>query len=511
MLRRALVSFRNGRALRGAAVFASLAAIELSFVSSACAAPTPAVPLPVVSTRLAAALDTVNSDKIRADLYFVADDLLEGRDTPSTGLKITARFLRARLERLGWKPGTPNGYFHEYPLESNRLDETASKITWRKGDVAVDLAFGSDYWLPSTFEIVDLSTSGGVVYCGRGRKDDFESANVTGKWALCTDPSQELRPLRNLAREKGALGVILAPSPDAPLSEREERLDKDLARLRRGSVSQPSKKKEEARPVFPQLVLQRPAARALLAAISAGGALPAIGADTGVTFSETRDLEGEGGLIQVENVCGLWPGSDPVLSKEVIIVSAHYDHVGMAGGVVHNGADDNGSGTCGLLALAEALTHYGPMRRSVMLIWVSGEEKGLWGSAAWAASPSLPEGFRAVADVNLDMIGRNAPDKLLVTPTKEHDAYNGLVQLTERIGELEGFPTLGSADQYYKRSDHINFAKLGIPVMFLFSDVHEDYHQPGDDPEKVDYDKVRRVTRLVLRILDGLQTDEMPR
>jgi Zn-dependent M28 family amino/carboxypeptidase len=226
--------------------------------------------------------------------------------------------------------------------------------------------------------------------------------------------------------------------------------------------------------------------------------------------NETRKMVGEGGLIDVENVCGFFPGSDSKLAKDVILVTAHYDHLGTQNGVIYNGADDNGSGTCGLMAIAEALSSHGPLRRSVMLIWVSGEEKGLWGSKAWSEKPWLPEDCHAIADINIDMIGRNAADKLLITPTKKRDKdYNGLVKLAEEFAPLEGFPELGSADDYYTRSDHYNFAKLGIPVAFLFSDVHEDYHKPTDKPEKIDTDKIRRVVRLVLRMLDGLQSDRL--
>jgi Zn-dependent M28 family amino/carboxypeptidase len=199
-----------------------------------------------------------------------------------------------------------------------------------------------------------------------------------------------------------------------------------------------------------------------------------------------------------------------VLSKEVILVSAHYDHVGVTNGVVYPGADDNGSGSMGLLALAEALAEYGPMRRSVMLLWVSGEEKGLWGSAAWTRSPTLPAGHRAVCDLNIDMIGRNAPDYLLITPTSRMREYNGLTRLAEGFAPQEGFAPLGSADEYWRRSDHMNFAdNLRIPVAFLFSDVHEDYHKPGDTPDKIDHDKIRRVVRLVLRMIDALQSDKL--
>jgi len=146
----------------------------------------------------------------------------------------------------------------------------------------------------------------------------------------------------------------------------------------------------------------------------------------------------------------------------------------------------------------------------VMIIWVSGEEKGLWGSKAFSENPWFPDGARPIANINIDMVGRNGAEKLLVTPTRERAKdYNGLTKLAEQLAPEEGFPKLGSADQYYERSDHAMFAKLGIPVMFLFSDVHEDYHQPGDDPEKLDYDKVHRVARLVLRMLDRMQTDKL--
>jgi hypothetical protein len=229
------------------------------------------------------------------------------------------------------------------------------------------------------------------------------------------------------------------------------------------------------------------------------------------TFRATRKLVGDNGIVKLEDVCGFWPGSDPVLAKQAIIISAHYDHVGTdSKGVVYNGADDNGSGTSGLLALSEALSAEGPLRRSVMLVWVSGEEKGLFGSQAWTEHPWLPEGCSPVCDINIDMIGRNAPDKLLITPTSARKEYNGLVKLAEANAPLEGFPKLGSCDSYWDRSDHRNFAQnLKIPVTFLFSDVHEDYHQPTDDPDKIDCDKIHRVVRLVLRMVDGLQGDQL--
>jgi Zn-dependent M28 family amino/carboxypeptidase len=200
-----------------------------------------------------------------------------------------------------------------------------------------------------------------------------------------------------------------------------------------------------------------------------------------------------------------------VLKDEVILISAHYDHVGVrtSDGDVFNGADDNASGTSGMLAIADALAAYGPMRRSVMLIWVSGEEKGLYGSAAWTKNPSVPEGVKPLCNINIDMIGRNAPNQLLITPTSKHPAYSLLTKTAEQHAAAEGFTDLGSADEYWRRSDHANFAQnLKIPVAFLFTDIHKDYHEVTDTADKIDYDKASRVVRLVLRMLEDLQVDK---
>jgi Zn-dependent M28 family amino/carboxypeptidase len=114
-----------------------------------------------------------------------------------------------------------------------------------------------------------------------------------------------------------------------------------------------------------------------------------------------------------------------------------------------------------------------------------------------------------VANINIDMIGRNPPDKLLLTPTSNHKAYNGMAKIAEQCAAKEGFPQLGSADSFWNRSDHINFSKMGLPTAFLFSGIHEDYHKETDTIEKIDFDKIRRITRIVVRMLAELQTDEL--
>lgn len=464
-----------------------------------------------VSGKLDAALDSIRADNIRSDIQFIASDELGGRDTPSTGQRIAARFLRARLMRLGVKPGAGDDYLYKYKLYAPKLDVANTSAKAVKDGETVALSFGTDYGF-HTSGITTLSTEGNLAWCGNIEAEELTNLQLAGKWAMCVDNRDSTKDRSAAAKKAGAVGVILLPG-DRTTPERMATRIQESARSAKSPQAQFRETPVEEVAVYPYVQMTQSAADRLFTLAGpafAGGSKPAPGTDMGVVFSDVRQRVGRDGSVEVENVCGFWPGNDPKLSKEVILISAHYDHVGTnAEGVVFNGADDNGSGTTGLLQIAEALTVHGPMRRSVMLIWVSGEEKGLWGSKAWCMSPSLPDGHRAVCNLNIDMIGRNAPDKLLITPTKGRKAdYNGLTRLAEANAPLEGFPELGSADAYWFRSDQVNFAEyLKVPVAFLFSDVHDDYHKPGDDPEKIDCDKIRRVARLVVRMLDGLQGD----
>jgi hypothetical protein len=457
------------------------------------------------------ALATIAADEIRSDLYFLASDELGGRDTPSAGQRIAARFLRARLERFGFEAGAAEGdYFYEYQVGRKRIDEAATQLGAEVGGNSLAFTFASDWSYYTTQDLQARQLEGSMVWCGSGLGEELANAKPAGKWVVCRDGKGSPFKRRREAQEAKALGVLVLQSREAPVAPLAERFGDTIKLLREGMMTGPAGK--PAPELAPCLYLGAAAAERLLGA-GAGKPVdavfePGLGMELG-TLRLASHLADKGGTVELENVVGYWPGSDPELSKEAVILSAHYDHVGTRNGEVFNGADDNGSGTSTLLAVCEALSVYGPMRRSVLVIWVSGEEKGLWGSNAFATNPWLPNGARAVADINIDMVGRNEPEKLLVTPTEKRKEYNGLTRLAEQFAPLEGFPKLGSADNYYSRSDHIEFARLGIPVVFLFSDVHEDYHKPGDDPEKIDYDKVSRVARLVTRMLDGLQGDKL--
>lgn len=465
---------------------------------------------PTEAPALAAALDSILASNISADLHFFASDAMQGRDTPSAEQRIAARFLAARLERLGFQPaGNDGGWFWDYELPTVRVDSEGSSLQARVGEQTIDLALGEDYaFWPGRLTIHDVTASG-ICYGGTLTEEEVEGLDMEGHWLLVRSPADEdLGNLRRVTRRGKAAGVLIAPGGDLDAAAMRRRVqgygaDGAEPRLSRGRV-------RESRSI-PYVHLTEAAVGQLMELAGVEGL--EVGAVAEVELQEVRAVAGDE-TAGLENVVGLWPGSDPELSKELIILSAHYDHVGVNDeGEVFNGADDNGSGSICLLNVAEALTHYGPMRRSVMVIWVSGEEKGLLGSAAWtkawAEEPYL-EGLTPVVNLNIDMVGRNAPEKLMVTPTAEHEAYNGLTRLAEANRGLEGFAELQSADAYWSRSDHANFSQhLGIPVAFLFSDVHEDYHKVTDTPDKIDFDKVRRVARLVVRMLDGLQGDTL--
>ena len=214
--------------------------------------------------------------------------------------------------------------------------------------------------------------------------------------------------------------------------------------------------------------------------------------------------------VVAENVLAYIEGSDK--KEEVIVITAHYDHIGVENGVVYNGADDDGSGTVALLEIAEAFAQakaagHGP-RRSVLIMPVSGEEKGLLGSRYYSDHPVFPLAS-TVANLNIDMIGRvdsaHATSKPYVYIIGSDRLSTELHAVNETANTDVGlvldyaFNAEDDPNRFYYRSDHYNFARKGVPCIFYFSGVHEDYHQPGDDIEKIRFDLLHQRTLLVFR------------
>jgi len=225
-----------------------------------------------------------------------------------------------------------------------------------------------------------------------------------------------------------------------------------------------------------------------------------------------------GGLAETEhrppNVVAMLPGSDPALRNTYVVFSAHIDHTGIcAPGTadpICNGADDDASGTAAIMELAEAFATL-PVapKRSLIFLGVSGEEKGLLGSSYYADNPTVPIDS-IVANVNIDMIGRNNPDSVVVIGK----TYSTLGPLLEQVNSQHPELRMTTSDdlwpdqRFFFRSDHFNFARREVPAIFFFTGVHEDYHRPSDTVDKIDLDKITRITRLIFHYANAIANDE---
>ena len=304
--------------------------------------------------------------------------------------------------------------------------------------------------------------SGEVVFGGDMSSSTLDDIDVEGRWVLSATGKGVSRRRRRGLEKAGALGVLVLPAADAEETV-EETFRANASRMTGTRLSFDGGGRTRAG--FPIVHLKEgPAGRLPMEEVEA--------ASPGDVLSGWRMTErcsyGDQGKVTLENVVGLWPGSDPKLKNEVIILSAHYDHVGVGSdGKIYNGADDNGSGTCGMLALAEALKEYGPMRRSVMLMWVSAEEKGLLGSEAWTKDPYLPRHEGPLQHQHR----HDRPEREQRVPHHADQEAQGLQRLT-RVAEanvLEGFDKIGSADAYWARSttrtSSATWACRGVPVL----------------------------------------------
>jgi Zn-dependent M28 family amino/carboxypeptidase len=209
--------------------------------------------------------------------------------------------------------------------------------------------------------------------------------------------------------------------------------------------------------------------------------------------------------LSAPNTVGILEGSDPTLKNEYLVYSAHMDHIGITPGQpdsINNGADDDASGTVGVIELAKAFSRPGARpKRSIIFLTVSGEEKGLWGSKYFTEHSPVPIG-RIVADINIDMIGRNWPDTI-VAIGKEHSDLGATLNRVNAAHPELGMTAIDDrwpAERFYFRSDHYNFARKGVPILFFFNGVHEDYHQVTDSPEKINSGKEARILRLLFHL-----------
>jgi Zn-dependent M28 family amino/carboxypeptidase len=481
-------------------------------------------------TNLAPIPDTVDSitpAELRMHLEFLASDELGGRYTLSPNFPIAARYLAAHLEAYGFRGAGDNGFLQTFEVVSARPDPPHNSLTLTIGDKTTNYGFGDVY----PFNAISTgSAQGTIVFVGSGisspsqKRDDYAGLDVKGKIVLIAPgtpaglDSSRLEPSEQgegAARAHGAVGVLQIPA------QRFAGAMKNKAFLEHVAARETVRLARESDGRLPSFTLAPDLADKLLSL--AGLDLQAVYEAPGK--KQPKPLDGVSARIDVavqqkrtttQNVAGILDGTDPQLKHEYVVFSAHYDHLKTtADGRIYPGADDDGSGTTAVLAIAHAMSLNRP-KRSVLVMFHAGEELGLLGSEYNTDfAPAVPLD-KMVADLNIDMIGRTKPrgddDKLDEHLTDANTVYLvGSNRISRELHEISEetngqFQRLkldyyyndpNNPERIYFRSDHWNYAKHGVPIIFYFDGTHVDYHQPTDTVDKIDFTKLTQITRLV--------------
>ncbi|MDP6939664.1 MAG: M28 family peptidase [Planctomycetota bacterium] len=458
------------------------------------------------SATLDRGLRAIQVKSIKADLDYLASPERGGRATPSPGLEEALAHIVQRLEASGWTPGGSDGWRSPFPLFTLGVDVEHSGARVTAGDKTLEFAFGEQILPERMGQLRAWDLKGPLVSVGAGEEADIAKAELNGAWALIQEGAASVRGAVLRAREAGAIGMLVTPGPDCRWREYDERFASVASAMVRGLVTQtPARGGRQNDPAV-VMITEKATARLLsLATVDwsgkAEGALPPSGVPLGAQFHDKRDLvEPE---TKTANVIAWMPGSDPDLGSEVILLTAHVDHLGEIREEVHAGANNNASGVAALLSLADALAARGPGRRGLALLFLVGMEKGSWGAKAFLADPALPKGAQGVALINLDRVGRLENDLLYATPSPTHPNYSPLAAAIAAPAAEEAL-LLASMDDQWSRLDTRVFATAGLPVLSLSSGADEDTHLASDTRDKVHADSVMKVARTTLRLLERL-------
>jgi Peptidase family M28 len=489
-------------------------------------------------------VEAISAAQLKDYLYFISSDEMEGRSTPSRGLDLTAKFLALNLSRWGLKPvGTDGTFFQRFGLEQRRLfpDQTSASVNGQSFKIVDD-------FIPQPYP---GTAQGRLVYVGHGKMlkskqiDPYRGIDVKDKIIVVADgypkgatdrdfhngkPGVDYDLPETYAAAHGARGIIIIPGPSGL----------NFWNQRYFSYVHP-------RLPVPIVIRKQSRVPTIIATANMGGAifagekidyLAVLKQLESGDFSESFDLSpgkesrftvsAKVDTIATQNVVAVLEGRDPVLKEEYVAIGAHYDHVGddskdgcrpVGDDAICNGADDDGSGTVAVLAMAEALARGPRPKRSILFVWHAGEEKGLWGSDFVTSHPPVPLN-QIITQLNIDMIGRSKKDgntnprNANLTGPNEIYVIGSKIMSTE-LGELSeavnrSFLNLKFNYKYdaprdpeglFYRSDHFNYARRGIPIIFYFDGVHEDYHMPTDTADKIDYEKMEKVARTIFATL----------
>ncbi len=459
---------------------------------------------------------TITQAGLREKLTIVASAEMEGRETATPGQKRAAVYIEEKFKSFGLKPGNGNSYQQVYPVFQDELKEAKLTLYNLSFDFDKHFSVSLNGAINGSWNLKDIAfVSYGIVDSTR---NDYKGIDVKGKWVMLLDISPAdiekgegftptnsrfggggLNAKISTARKNGAVGIIIV--------SKSFNADNRPAANRTGNMYM---KKEGAQGnTSPIISVSYQAAASLLTKM-----LPTYTSlkdvNTGIYATNANiSINKSTNNLESSNVMGLLEGTDK--KDEYVILTGHYDHLGMRNGVIYYGADDDGSGTVSVLQMAEAFSEAkkkgkGP-RRSILFMTVSGEEKGLWGSDYYASHPVYPLG-KTTVDLNTDMVGRIDPaykgdsmnyvyaigeDKLSSDLQKITDSINvtAKLELDRRYNDPK------DPNRFYYRSDHYNFAKNGVPIIFYFDGVHKDYHRPTDTVEKINFDLMEKRVRLI--------------
>jgi hypothetical protein len=453
----------------------------------------------------ASAAASITAEDVRRRIEIIADDSMRGRDTPSLELEQVAQYIASEFRRLGLKPGGDGESFvQRYTLHWVQPDIASGGIRLESGPT---WRFGQD--VLRRFGGTDAEGVSGHVVVISGTPTDASpmptALDLSGMIAVLVPPltpegqfGPAIGPMFQAVAEAAPAAILLVSGPpDGTWQARLQRPERPRLVPSWTADDEPLIVEVRDPTIAPVLAAQ-------------GFELGAARQGTGVAVRHLTDLRMTITLpamvtdsVTAPNVAGILEGSDPTLKNEYVVYSAHMDHVGVgrpvAGDSIYNGADDDASGTVAVVELAEAFALTNPRpKRSMIFLTVSGEEKGLWGSDYFAARPPVSI-EQIVANLNMDMIGRNWPDTIVVIGREHSDLGATLARVNAAHPELgmTAIDDIWPEERFYYRSDHFNFARRGVPILFFFSGTHQDYHRPSDHVEKIDADKEARIVRLV--------------
>lgn len=449
--------------------------------------------------------ELINTSDLKENLSILASDALEGRKTGSRGQKMAAAFISNYFSELGLTAPVNGSHYMPIDLYSvTPADIYLKAATQRYSNFSEIIYFGA-------------ADSGGevnteIIFAGKGTEADYANLSLKEKAvAIQVDPLSfsimaGLRKVSALAREKGAKMIFFIPSSSADefkifATQMQGFLSSGNLSLNKPDATGSNKGVFFITQSVAEKIFKTTTAK-LLAAAAVDPTKKALTKIKPANISYQVALNVK--TVKSENILGYMEGTDK--KDELVVITAHFDHIGKnstgTDDVINNGADDDGSGTVSVLQIAKAFTQAkkegkGP-RRSILFMTVTGEEQGLFGSEYYSEHPTFPLA-NTVVDINIDMIGRRDPEHkgkpdyvYVIGADKLSSELHEINERNNKAHEKLDFDYLYNDENHptnlYKRSDHWNFAKKGIPIVFFFDGIHEDYHQVSDEVSKIEFD-----------------------